>query len=132
MKRIWTNGCFDILHVGHIRLFEYARSLGTSLTVGIDSDQRVRHLKGSSRPINHQNYRKEMLMAIQWIDNVVVFDDEYELESLISKLADKMIVGSDYVNKEVIGASHCEVGFFEKIPSISTTDIISKMCECKE
>lgn len=127
MKRIWTNGCFDVLHVGHMRLFEYAKSLGDYLTVGIDSDKRVKKLKGPLRPINNENFRKEMLFSIKWIDNVVVFDDELELDFLVSKLADKMVVGDDYIGKDVIGSSHCDVLFFEKIPDLSTTRIINEI-----
>jgi len=127
MKRIWTNGCFDVLHIGHMRLFKYAKSLGDYLTVGIDSDKRVKKLKGPLRPINSEIFRKEMLLSIKWIDNVVVFDDESELDFLVSKLADKMVVGSDYIEKDVIGSSHCDVLFFEKIPNFSTTRIINEI-----
>jgi D-beta-D-heptose 7-phosphate kinase/D-beta-D-heptose 1-phosphate adenosyltransferase len=127
MKRIWTNGCFDVLHIGHMRLFKYAKSLGDYLTVGIDSDKRVKKLKGPLRPINSEIFRKEMLLSIKWIDNVVVFDDESELDFLVSKLADKMVVGSDYIEKDVIGSSHCDVLFFEKIPDFSTTRIINEI-----
>ena len=127
MKRIWTNGCFDVLHIGHMRLFKYAKSLGDYLTVGIDSDKRVKELKGPLRPINSEIFRKEMLLSIKWIDNVVVFDDESELDFLVSKLADKMVVGSDYIEKDVIGSSHCDVLFFEKIPNFSTTRIINEI-----
>ena len=127
MKRIWTNGCFDILHVGHMRLFKYAKSLGDYLTVGIDSDKRVKKLKGPSRPINNENTRKEMLLSVKWIDNVVVFDDESELDFLVSKLADSMVVGSDYIEKDVIGSSHCDVLFFEKILDFSTTRTINEI-----
>ena len=127
MKKIWTNGCFDILHIGHLRLFEYAKSLGDTLTVGIDSDNRVKQLKGKDRPINNENIRKEMLMGIKYIDNVVVFDNERELDYFISKLADKIVVGSDYINRDVIGSSHCDVVFFDRIPEFSTTKIINQM-----
>ena len=127
MKIIWTNGCFDVLHIGHMRLFKYAKSLGDYLTVGIDSDKRVKKLKGPLRPINSEIFRKEMLLSIKWIDNVVVFDDESELDFLVSKLADKMVVGSDYIEKDVIGSSHCDVLFFEKIPDFSTTRIINEI-----
>ena len=110
-----------------MRLFKYAKSLGDYLTVGIDSDKRVKKLKGPLRPINSEIFRKEMLLSIKWIDNVVVFDDESELDFLVSKLADKMVVGSDYIEKDVIGSSHCDVLFFEKIPNFSTTRIINEI-----
>tara|TARA_Y100001973_G_C5184174_1_gene326769 strand:+ start:395 stop:781 length:387 start_codon:yes stop_codon:yes gene_type:complete len=127
MKRIWTNGCFDILHVGHIELFKYARSLGCRLTVGIDSDKRVSELKGKNRPINDENYRKKMLSSIRWVDNVVVFNDEKELCDSVQKHADIIVVGSDYKNKRVIGSEWAEVVFFDKIEGYSTTKIIEGM-----
>lgn len=129
MKKIWTNGCFDILHVGHLRLFKYAKSLGDALIVGIDSDKRVGQLKGDQRPINNENIRKEMLMSIRWIDNVIVFDNEKELEYIISKMADEIVVGSDYIGKNVIGSSHCKVNFFYRLPEFSTTGIINEIRE---
>jgi len=122
--RIWVNGCFDILHIGHMRLLEYAKSLGDTLTVGIDTDSRVKLLKGDKRPINNQNIRKEMLMGIKWVNNVLIFDSAQELDSLIAKSADKIVVGSEYIDKDVIGSSHCEVDFFLKIGDFSTTRIL--------
>lgn len=125
MPQIWTNGCYDILHIGHIRLFEYAQSLGT-LTVGIDSDERVKQLKGSDRPINSQDIRKEMLMSIKFIDNVVIFSTEEELSGFIHRYADEMVIGSEYKDKRIIGAEHVkQVHFFEKIEGFSTSNIIS-------
>tara|TARA_R110000824_G_scaffold9932_20_gene44190 strand:+ start:454 stop:840 length:387 start_codon:yes stop_codon:yes gene_type:complete len=126
MKRIWTNGCFDVLHLGHIELFKYAISLGGILTVGIDSDKRVRELKGENRPINNEKSRKEMLLSIRWVDNVIVFDDELELSDSIFKHADTIVVGSDYKNKTVIGSEWAKVVFFDKIEGYSTTKIIER------
>lgn len=124
MLRMWTNGCYDILHVGHIRLFEYAKSLG-DLTVGIDSDRRVKQLKGDSRPINSQDIRKEMLMSIKFINDVFIFDTEEELSSLIAKFADEIVVGSDYKNRRVVGSEYVKrIHFFERLPGLSTTAII--------
>ena len=127
MTKIWTNGCFDMLHIGHIRLLKYAKSLGDQLTVGIDSDRRTRVLKGINRPINNENFRKEMLLSIRWVDNVVVFDSDQELETLIQQYSDKMIIGSDYRNKRVIGSQYSEVEFFNKIDDCSTTDTLTKL-----
>jgi len=123
MKKIWTNGCFDVLHIGHMRLLEYAKSLGGTLTVGIDSDSRVKLLKGDKRPINQQDARKEMLMGIRWVDSVVVFNSDNELEKLIEAKADLIVVGSDYRHRQVIGSKHAEVSFFERIDGYSTTNI---------
>jgi len=126
MKRIWTNGCFDVLHLGHIELFRYARSLGKTLTVGIDSDRRIRESKGENRPINNEKSRKKMLLSIRWVDNVVVFDSDQELQSLVFAHADAMVVGSDYKDKRVIGSEWCDVIFFDKLENYSTTEIIKK------
>ena len=76
MKKIWINGCFDVLHRGHVELFKYAKSLGDKLIVGIDADSRVRMMKGSSRPINNQDDRKFFLESLRYVDEVRIFDDE--------------------------------------------------------
>lgn len=124
---IWTNGCFDIIHIGHIRLFEYAKSLGQILHVGIDSDRRIKTKKGLNRPINTENYRKELLCSIKYIDSVSLFDTDEELEDLIKiKNIDIIVVGSDYKNLNVIGSNIVKtVKFFDKIPDISTTKILN-------
>ena len=80
VKKVFVNGCFDLLHRGHLELFEYAKSLGDHLTVGIDSDSRVKELKGNHRPINTQDDRKFMLESLKWVDEVRVFDCDMELE----------------------------------------------------
>tara|TARA_R110000824_G_scaffold264058_3_gene452860 strand:+ start:1004 stop:1405 length:402 start_codon:yes stop_codon:yes gene_type:complete len=133
MKIIWTNGCFDVLHRGHIELFEYAKSLGNYLVVGIDTDERVRKLKGPLRPINKIEDRKFMLDSIRYIDEVVYFDTE---EQLITKLmlsrAQTMVVGSDYRDKLVIGSPFVrEVKFFDRIGNYSTTGILEAGCAIK-
>ena len=105
MTTVWTNGCFDILHIGHIELFKYARSLGDQLIVGIDSDNRVRSLKGTSRPINNQEYRKQLLNSIKYIDNVVIFNSDTELKENIKIFhVDMIVIGDDYKDRYVIGS----------------------------
>lgn len=122
---IWINGCFDIVHIGHIELFKFAKSLGDNLIVGIDSDNRVRSLKGISRPINAENNRQRFLESIRYIDRVVVFDTEEELRSYIQKLQiQTIVVGSDYINRPVIGSEYAKVQIFNRIPNISTTSIL--------
>jgi D-beta-D-heptose 7-phosphate kinase/D-beta-D-heptose 1-phosphate adenosyltransferase len=122
MTHIWTNGCFDILHIGHLELFKYAKSLGHTLVVGIDGDSRVKELKGSSRPINNQLFRKSLLESIKYIDRVVVFDTDKELKDHIKNLLiDTIVVGDDYKNKTVIGSEHANVIFFPKIPNLSSS-----------
>ena len=126
MVTVWTNGCFDLLHRGHIELFKYAKSLGDRLIVGVDDDQRVRNSKGDDRPINSLHDRVEMLKSIRYIDDVVSFgsDEELELKVLLSK-AEFIVVGTDYENKKVIGSQHVkEVKFYRKIDGYSTTKIL--------
>jgi len=127
MKNIWVNGCFDILHVGHIRLLKYAKSLGDRLIVGIDSDTRVNEMKGLNRPINSDIYRKEMLLSIKWVDDVVVFDSEISLIKAIKNHSiSVMVVGDDYANKKVIGSEYVEsLIYFSRIPNISTTILLN-------
>jgi len=128
MKNIWVNGCFDILHRGHLELFKFAKSQGSFLVVGIDSDKRVKNNKGISRPINNQEDRKFFLECIKYIDKVVVFDSDYELETCVSlHNIDYLIVGSDYRDKDVIGSEYAkEVIFFDRINNYSTTSILEK------
>lgn len=128
MKKIWINGCFDILHRGHLELFKYAKSLDGEVVVGIDSDLRVKDLKGDARPINNQEDRMFFLESIKYVDKVVIFNDENELSNNIRKInPDVMIVGSDYRNKRVIGSEHAkELIFFERIGNYSTTKILEK------
>ena len=124
---IWTNGCFDIIHEGHLALFKYASSLGDKLLVGIDTDRRVKERKGDSRPINNQNDRFINMMALPVVNNVFIFDSDTELRKLIKSLeVDIMVVGDDYKDQEVIGSEHADdVKFFTKIAGYSTTEIIN-------
>jgi D-beta-D-heptose 7-phosphate kinase/D-beta-D-heptose 1-phosphate adenosyltransferase len=124
MKKVFVNGTFDILHVGHIALLDYAKSLGDQLVVGIDSDDRVRLLKGSDRPINSQFERGTLLAALKSVDEVFVFDTDDELRSLIQS-CDVMVKGSDYRDKPIVGQEICkQVVFFERLNGYSTTNKI--------
>lgn len=125
MHRVWVNGTFDVLHIGHIKLLEYAASFG-QLRVGIDTDRRVKELKGNSRPINNTKDRMEMLSALKSVTDVKCFDTREELIELIKEWEpDYMIVGSDYQNNEVIGSEWAkELIFFNRIGDYSTTKIL--------
>ena len=129
MKIVFTNGCFDILHPGHIEMLKYAKSLGDKVVVGIDSDERVKEKKGDLRPINTSEVRKEMLLAIRYVDVVYVFNNDNQLKSLVKKFEpDIMIVGSDWMGKPVIGSEYAkEVKFFERIPEYSTSKTIESI-----
>lgn len=125
-KTVWTNGCFDCIHAGHIEMLEYARGSGDRLVVGIDSDNRVKELKGKSRPIHNQEQRKRVLESIKYVDEVVIFSSEVELLSSIEKCnASVIVVGSDYRGRRVVGEELAPVIFFERIPELSTTRILS-------
>lgn len=129
INTIWTNGCFDILHRGHIELFKYAKSLGDYLIVGIDEDQRVKQSKGDSRPINSVTDRKAVLESIRYIDEVVTFSKDSELEDcILNSEASIMVIGSDYKGKRIIGAQHVdEVKFFNRLTEYSTTKIVENL-----
>jgi D-beta-D-heptose 7-phosphate kinase/D-beta-D-heptose 1-phosphate adenosyltransferase len=124
MKKVFVNGTFDIIHRGHIALLDYAKSLGDQLVVGIDSDNRVRLLKGSDRPINSQVERGTILSALKSVDEVFVFDTDDELRSLI-QACDIMVKGSDYRDKPIVGQEVCkQIVFFERLNGYSTTNKI--------
>ena len=127
-KIVWTNGCFDILHVGHIELFKYAKQQGTKLYVGIDSDEKVKEDKGPNRPFNTLDDRVSMLEAIKYIDKVFVFDNRDHLEWLIETTSpDVMVIGGDWKGKTVVGEQYTkELKFFDRIPGYSTTNILEQ------
>ena len=129
MTKVFTNGCFDILHPGHLQMLKYCAGLGHHVLVGIDSDERVRQMKGDNRPINSESVRKEMLLNIKWVNDVEIFSSDEELTSLVKTYSpDYMVVGSDWQNKRIIGSEYAKiVGFFERIDEFSTTDIIERI-----
>jgi D-beta-D-heptose 7-phosphate kinase / D-beta-D-heptose 1-phosphate adenosyltransferase len=125
-KTIWVNGCFDVIHYGHIKLLEFAKKQGDRLVVGIDHDDRVSKLKGSNRPVNSIVPRITVLQSIRYVDEVIVFgSDEHLIEQIKKSGADIIVIGDDYKDREVIGSDQVdEVIFFEKIPNFSSTGII--------
>ena len=131
MKHIFVNGTFDILHPGHIQLLNYAKSLGDSLTVGIDSDRRVREKKGPTRPVNSVGDRAYMLQNIKAVDYIVIFDSDEELERCIKTVKpDIMVVGSDWKGKSVIGSMYsAELRFFDRIDEYATTKTIESIID---
>ena len=126
MKVIWTNGCFDILHRGHIELFKFCKAKGDYLVVGIDTDERVKKNKGPDRPFNNEADRSFFLQSIKYIDKVVMFSTDEELEQrLLENNIDTMIVGSDWKGKRVVGQEKVnKVLFFDRIGEYSTTSIL--------
>jgi D-beta-D-heptose 7-phosphate kinase/D-beta-D-heptose 1-phosphate adenosyltransferase len=124
--KVWVNGTFDILHVGHLKLLEFASSFG-QVRVGIDTDKRVKELKGINRPFNNIENRKYFLESLKFVKDVVTFDSQEELVNLIKEYQpDYMIVGDDYKGKIVYGSEYTkQLIFFEKIQNYSTTKILS-------
>lgn len=125
MKRVWVNGTFDVLHIGHIKLLEYASSFGT-LRVGIDTDERVREKKGDLRPYNSLEDRMGFMRSIRFVDSVVAFDsDETLVEHIKQWRPDIMVIGNDYSYEQIIGKEFIpKIEFFKKIEGISTSKIL--------
>lgn len=123
MKRVFVNGTFDILHHGHLCLLNFARAQGDHLLVGIDSDHRVRDLKGPDRPYNSQEHRYEMLINLRCVDEVVVFDSDDELLWHIGR-CDIMVKGSDYQKRGAIGQDRIHTIFYPRIDKFSSSSII--------
>ena len=125
MKKIWINGTFDILHIGHIRLISHAASLG-KLRIGVDTDERVRSKKGIERPFNTLENRIEFLSSIVGVESVISFDTDDELIERIKEWEpDIMVIGDDYEYHQIIGVEYVpKVEFFNKLPGFSTTKIL--------
>ena len=128
--KVFVNGTFDILHRGHLEMLRYAHSLGDEVFVCIDSDSRVKELKGHDRPINNQDDRKFMLDSISWVTRCWIFSDEEELEKIIELYQpDIMVKGSDYKNKPIVGSQYCkEIKFYEHTGH-STTKLIQRITD---
>ncbi|MBI4655889.1 MAG: adenylyltransferase/cytidyltransferase family protein [Elusimicrobia bacterium] len=125
---VFTNGCFDILHRGHVELFKKAKALGDFLVVGLNSDSSVRRIKGPKRPINGQQDRAIVLGALEYVDKIIVFSQDTPYELLKILKPDILVKGADYGGKEIIGR-----GFAKKTARIrlikgkSTTKLIEKL-----
>ena len=121
---IFTNGCFDILHKGHLTLLKQARELGDKLVVGLNSDASVKRLKGTDRPFNNVDTRREQLLLIPYVDEVIVFDDDTPY-SLIKELQPDLIVkGGDYTVEDIIGHDLAPVHIVPTVEGYSTTKIL--------
>lgn len=125
--KIWLNGCFDILHHGHFRLIQHATSFGGQVIIGIDSDERVKKMKGENRPFHTEKERSFNLKQIKGVDSVIIFDsDEMLREQLERYKPDKFIIGSDYTGKPIIGSEFAkQIVIFDKLDKFSTTDILN-------
>lgn len=136
LKIVFTNGCFDILHVGHLSYLMEAAKLGDKLVIGLNSDESVRRLKGENRPINAERNRALMLVALFFVDAVVVFEEDTPLR-LIQQILPKVLVkGGDYRKENIVGAKEVEenggdVVVIDFLNGYSSTSIINKISNLK-
>jgi D-beta-D-heptose 7-phosphate kinase/D-beta-D-heptose 1-phosphate adenosyltransferase len=125
---VFTNGCFDLLHPGHIRLLEQARSLGDKLILGLNSDASVRRMKGPSRPILDERERAAMVGELDSVDGVVLFDEETPRELIAALLPDVLVKGADWshfiAGREEVEASGGSVVALQLQPGYSTTNLV--------
>ena len=131
---VFTNGCFDLLHPGHIHSLEAARNLGDLLIVGINSDESVRTLKGPGRPLIPEQERAEILASLECVDGVVVFDELTPREVIAALLPDILVKGSDWPGNQIVGREEVEaaggrVVSIPFLPGYSTTRILQKIRE---
>ncbi len=126
-KIIFTNGCFDILHRGHISLLKYCKGLGCQVIVGLNSDSSVKRLKGNGRPINSEKDRKFLLESIRYVDKVIIFDEETPYNLIREVKPDIIVKGGDYTKEQVVGNDICEVKLFDYEEKYSTTKIIQNI-----
>jgi len=129
---VFTNGCFDLLHPGHIHSLEAARALGDFLIVGINSDESVRILKGQGRPLIPQDERAEILASLECVDGVVIFDELTPREVIAALLPDVLVKGSDWPGNQIVGREEVEaaggkVVLIDNVPGYSTTEILQKI-----
>jgi D-glycero-beta-D-manno-heptose 1-phosphate adenylyltransferase len=131
---VFTNGCFDLLHPGHIRSLEQARALGDVLIVGLNSDASVRQLKGEGRPVISERERAEILAALETVDAVVIFDDLTPREVIARLLPDVLVKGGDWPGDQIVGREEVEVAggrvvSIPVVPGYSTSAILRKIRE---
>jgi len=123
--KVWVNGSFDVLHIGHIRLLEFAANYGR-VKVGLDTDERIKSIKGESRPFNNLKDRMDFIQSIRYVESVTFFGSDEELEQRIKEYEpDIMVIGDDYKSKNIIGGEYIpQIIFFPKIGFKSTSKIL--------
>lgn len=129
MIKVFVNGTFDLLHPGHIKLLNNAKNRGDYLLVAIDSDRRVKELKGNDRPVNDEMTRQFIMESLKPVNKCLIFDSEKELEEIIKQFRpDIMIVGSDYKDKRVVGSEFAKsLVFFDRLREYSSSNIIERI-----
>ncbi|MCS7000597.1 MAG: D-glycero-beta-D-manno-heptose 1-phosphate adenylyltransferase [Bacteroidota bacterium] len=133
-KIVFTNGCFDILHRGHVEYLTAARALGDVLIVGLNSDASVRRLKGPNRPINNEQDRAVVLDALRAVDIVTIFDEDTPADLIRAIEPDILVKGGDYTEATVVGADFVRarggsVVIVPLVPGHSTSGLIARLCE---
>jgi D-beta-D-heptose 7-phosphate kinase/D-beta-D-heptose 1-phosphate adenosyltransferase len=131
-KVAFTNGCFDVLHVGHVRCLRQARSLGEALVVGLNSDASVHAIKGPSRPLQHEEERAEILASLECVDYVTLFDEDTPEDLIRAVLPDVLAKGGDWAPDQIVGRDIVEAagGTVISIPVVtgrSSTDILTRL-----
>jgi rfaE bifunctional protein nucleotidyltransferase chain/domain len=129
---VFTNGCFDLLHPGHVHTLEAARALGDALVVGMNSDASVRELKGEGRPVVCERERVEILAALECVDAVVIFNESTPRETIAALLPDVLVKGGDWPGDQIIGREEVEaaggqVVSVAVVPTYSTTAILQRI-----
>ena len=129
---VFTNGCFDLLHPGHIQYLQEARQLGSRLVVGTNSDSSIKRLKGANRPIINEKGRLLALAALEAVDAVILFEEDTPLRLIEALIPDVLVKGSDYKKSNIVGADIVEshggkVELINLVPGYSTTEIIKKI-----
>lgn len=132
LKIVFTNGCFDILHIGHLSYLLKAASLGDKLIIGLNSDASVKRLKGSNRPINLEESRALMLASLYFVDAVIIFDTDTPLQLITQLLPNVLVKGGDYIKENIVGAKEVEendgeVVVVKFLDEHSSTSIINKI-----
>ncbi len=133
-RLVFTNGCFDLLHPGHVRYLQEARALGEALVVALNSDRSVRVLKGETRPILNQDERAEVMAALAAVDYVVIFDDETPQALIAALLPDVLVKGGDWPIEQIVGRAEVEAAgglvlSLQFTEGASTTDIIERILQ---
>ncbi len=131
-KVVFTNGCFDLLHVGHIRHLQQARNLGSKLVIGLNSDESVKRLKGERRPVVSENNRLEVLLALSCVDEVYLFKEDTPLNLILKVHPDILVKGGDYKISNIVGAKQVlswggEVKSLKFYEGFSSTDLIKRI-----
>lgn len=123
-KKVFTNGCFDVLHRGHFELLQYCKSLGGYVIVGLNSDDSIRRLKGEKRPVVKQQDRKFMLESCKYVDEVIIFNEDTPYELMKQVKPDIIVKGGDYKKENIIGRDLATIEIFNYIDGYSTTKLL--------